>query len=145
MATYLTGTLLFSGWMDYKAASGSNLETKIDLIQFLYDVTASALLSEIQENGKDPKETERLIKTMDGIEKEIHHAHDSYEIILDNPGLKPGINISEVSDKHNEIEKDLSKIVQKLMAFQISQDMIDKSIIHEFYMFRRFGQQEGKE
>jgi hypothetical protein len=145
MATYLTGTLLFGGWIDYKAASGSNLETKIDLIQFLYDTTASAILSEIQENGKDPKETERLLKIMDGIEKEVQHAHDSYEYILDNPALKSGINISEVSDKHNEIEKHLSKIVQELMAFQISQDMIDKSTIHEFYMFRRFGQQEGKE
>jgi hypothetical protein len=145
MATYLTGTLLFGGWIDYKAASGANLETKIDLLQFLYNVTASSILSEIRENGKDPKETKRLIEIMNEIEKEVHHAHDSYEIILDNPTLKSGISISEVSDKHNEIEKHLSKIVQELMAFQISQDMIDKSAIQEFYMFRRFGQQEGKE
>jgi hypothetical protein len=90
----------------------------------------------------EPEAKKRLIDLLDEIQLKIKHVNDSYEYILDNPSLKSGINISEVSDKHNAIEEHLSEIVVKLMALQISQDMIDKSTIHEFYMFRRFGQQE---
>ena len=128
--------------MDYKAAAGANLETKIDLIQFLFDSTVSAITTDIKNGVFEPEVAERLIKLIEAIDADMEDIHKSYEIILDSPALKSGINISAVSDKHNDIEMKLSKIVQKLMTFQISQDMINQSTIQEFFMLRRFGQGE---
>ena len=141
MAVYLTGTLLFSGWIDYRRAAGSNLETRIDLVKFLFDTTSASMISEIQ-RGEHQSDGDQILEVLEAMEKDLDELHKDYEYIIDNPGLKAGVNLGAISDKHNAMEKDLSKIVQRLMSFQIAQDMIDKSTIHEFYMYRRHGQEE---
>lgn len=139
MTQPLVSWLLMATWTDFKNLRGGKMEARIDILSFAFDLTSAAVA-----NLEDEEVRKKLELELNKLEVQINTLRYNYEMILDFPSLHDG-DMHEIDEKHNQMEEDLSMVVQKLLALQIQGEMVDSKTAREFYMSRRMSSNDADE